>query len=773
LILKDQAMCGVSHSRPDNFGRWLLALAFLYHLQPVGQVRGAPTMSATMSGGKSGMSIQLTSNSIVKSGYRAVQAVVTRSGAPTTDREVVLYLTPNDWPGRGSICPKVRVVVQIPQGSNVGTGRALVPYTVPWSNIHFQTFVDGVLEEDLTGTAGITFAYQTNAALTESFPGWLVIDSRLASSAAGGSSAAVPSTDSSLLTMFGRLTRYVPQYSLDHAELAEAAKGTNPALQTKLGIQDLETVQLVAPSDLATNWLEYTPFDIAVISLADLEMLIGKYPERWQCLERFLRSGGNLVVYGVGSTSEPFSQIGRLEALVGLEPSQGSLGSEQSSWQLPSPEKYGASPSTFLPGVYYQDPQVGYQFRSAAQIYDGESEDNGDDGAGDEAPAVPQVVPRAATPCFAMRHYDLGRLIAISSPDVFSEGIDQWDWLLASLGTDNWKWYQRHGLSLNRKNDDFWNMMIEGVGAAPVMAFLILISGFVLVIGPVNYFGLRRTNRLYLLLFTVPLGALLVTLGLIAYAFLGDGLGTRLRARSYTLIDSQSGRMVSWSRQTYYAGISLANGLAFPADSAVYPIEYKPYEADPGKTLLWSDDEQRLLRGYIQPRSLAQFLVIHPGQTAARITIKPSGGGVVAENHLNTHVSALLVFDPGTDSYYWGQNLSPASSLHLQMIDESDARQGMFQTLKDQILSVPPGFDFPDSNFRRYRYGWSFDTDTDQSAPTSTTSLLERGIAELNLRERPKRRVYFAITTQRPDTVPIGIDEANEESGFHVIKGTW
>ena len=104
--------------------------------------------------------------------------------------------------------------------------------------------------------------------------------------------------------------------------------------------------------------------------------------------------------------------------------------------------------------------------------------------------------------------------------------------------------------------------LIPGVGSAPVNSFLVLISLFVVAIGPVNYFLLQRQRKLYLLLITVPLGAGVVTSALFIYALVSDGLGVRARARSLTRIDQTSGRTVSWSRQSYYAGLAPSAGMS-------------------------------------------------------------------------------------------------------------------------------------------------------------------------------------------------------------------
>ena len=130
----------------------------------------------------------------------------------------------------------------------------------------------------------------------------------------------------------------------------------------------------------------------------------------------------------------------------------------------------------------------------------------------------------------------MGCVVAIGPQELSTskEDLAQHDWILASLGEIRWQWYRRHGLSQVRMNDGFWDFLIPGVGAAPVKAFLCIISAFVLAIGPLNYWLLRKWNRLYLLLITVPAGAAVVTGSLFLYAVLSDGFGTRVRLRSLT-----------------------------------------------------------------------------------------------------------------------------------------------------------------------------------------------------------------------------------------------
>ena len=83
-----------------------------------------------------------------------------------------------------------------------------------------------------------------------------------------------------------------------------------------------------------------------------------------------------------------------------------------------------------------------------------------------------------------------------------------------------------------------------------------LITLFVLLIGPLNYWWLKRAKRLHLMVLTVPLAAIVTTAGLAAYAVLADGFDTKVRLYSYTTLDQRTGDAACWARLSYYSGLA-------------------------------------------------------------------------------------------------------------------------------------------------------------------------------------------------------------------------
>ena len=79
-------------------------------------------------------------------------------------------------------------------------------------------------------------------------------------------------------------------------------------------------------------------------------------------------------------------------------------------------------------------------------------------------------------------------------------------------------------------------------------AFQVLITLFVLAIGPVNFYLLKRWHKLNLLLITVPASAAVVTLALLSYAVFSDGFGVRARTRSFTEIEpAKAAKQRAWA----------------------------------------------------------------------------------------------------------------------------------------------------------------------------------------------------------------------------------
>ncbi|MBW8884301.1 MAG: hypothetical protein JF612_05885 [Planctomycetia bacterium] len=304
---------------------------------------------------------------------------------------------------------------------------------------------------------------------------------------------------------------------------------------------------------------------------------------------------------------------------------------------------------------------------------------------------------------------------------------------------------------------------------------------FAVVIGPLNYLLLDRARRLYLLLITVPVGALLVTTSLFAFAMFSDGVRMRLRVRSFADLDQTTGRAAVWSRQSYYAAIAPSQGLHFPDDTTIFPMTHDPGDRSRQRsTLLVWDGDQQLPGAYLISRTATQFMVCRATTTPARLNVIEGADGVTPriENLLATNIKYLLVRDSHGD-YFASRSIRDKGTTALEKVELSDAEKVMNALHLAVKPDLPDRFDSTNKyetffnlfGTTRYRPAYS---DAAAGDPLMTHSLLETNI-ETSLAPTltpPPPGSYIAIVETSP-VVITGVGPLNEEASFHVIRGQY
>ena len=332
----------------------------------------------------------------------------------------------------------------------------------------------------------------------------------------------------------------------------------------------------------------------------------------------------------------------------------------------------------------------------------------------------------------------------------------------------NLDWATRHGNDPAGGNPNFNNLLIPDVGAAPVFEFQMLISLFVIGIGPVNYWLLKRRNQLPLLLVTVPLAALLATVALFTYGFLADGIGVRVRVRSMTMLDQQTGEAASWARLSYYAGIAPSDGLQMPKDTVVYPIlpsrsgrsSFGRRHVNQQRSVEWTGT-QNLTRGWLGSRTPTQYLAITARPTEKRLQFKTESEQLTVTNQFGTDVLALIVQDH-EGQIYFVDSVDTDGTVTLSPSTYIKAGSTLRNILTEHLPQLPAGYV---QNKRSYNNDYNV---------SMTDSLMELQFEAMvsPVATGWGNGTYLAITAKGIE-VPLGIDGATESSSFHVVRGTW
>jgi hypothetical protein len=719
----------------------------------------------------SGLSLTIDSGWLAGNGYRPVRITIAPLTPLTADRTLMIRISPFETWNYYQHNADLGVTQQfdIPAQSNGISGTIAVPQYGPWGRLKLDVFEDGEPVEDLSredvylnaeasalnGTTSINGV--SNAVNIGRSPSVLQI---------GGSD------DQGNLSAFFQIG-FSP-WSWLCVETQNASSALTAASILQLAAQP----QLPSIADLPERWLDHSGVDIFFIPFPKLQELIAKQPRRWAAIRFAVAAGANLWVYDVG---DRFERLAELEKAVDLYPDSSAEGAGQADGALDAA-------GWDAPDRRMQTPEVGPQEIAA-----------------DDPPKTKKQLspkPNRRTMPFLTRSLGSGQIAAIATSRPNADQFN-WTWLLNTAGTRRLSWTSRHGMllapdELMENQSDFWEFLIPGVGLTPVVQFQILISLFVIGIGPVNYFFLRRWRRLGLLLITVPASAGIVTLALFGYALIHDGLGVRVRARSFTQLDLRRGEAVCWTRLSYYAGLSPSQGLTFPGDVAVYPFGQEPQSPYRGgerrpKEIAWQEAESRakgalpnqhFSTDWLPARTPTQFITVRSRKTTATFGITQSAPGTrpKLENHLGTRIKSLVLTD-AAGKYFGANELESEAAATLIPLAADQAMKGIQQSVADNNLQLPGGAQvnwFQQSNSyypRRGNYnstpspptGRSFEI-TNSGPTPQHDSVLERSLREWTQSLEP--RTFVAVVEQSPEVV-VGLDSAREEASLHVVVGNW
>jgi len=661
--------------------------------------------------------------------------------------------------------------IEIPEGTRLAHQTVSIPQSERWRNTSVEVFEDGWKLDDLSPESGIPIpSPRGHSTWSEATPAILIVDSDAPPNANRQQNLGLPRPspaspeDVRRLPDIRHLAALYPNLNISNdPSFFRFGERTSDAFTLQV-LALMPQVEMLPPGDLPTKWIDYTCFDLTFVSLDDLKSMANKNPDRWQAIRDWVATGPTLCVYDMSLDAHHLEELEKLLELAPM-PNAESDASELRGWSPPDAKRGSKISIEGLDELYENARRR--RGPSHSPLLDVLT-------TGGRYGRKPKEMP------FVSRNANLGRVIALGTNEPFSPGAYGISRLMNEIGDENWMWYQRHGMSLHRENGDYWTQMIPGVGSAPVGSYLVLISLFAVVIGPVNYIFLRKKKRLYLLLVTVPVGAGLVTLALLNYALISDGLGVRARVRSYAEIDQTTERAVSWSRQTYYAGLAPSGGLGFPTGAAIYPLEYYPSnrrrQRRSDRWLDW-DEEQRLTSGYLGARSTAQFMVVQSHRSRRGLDIiEPADqkNALRVTNKLDAGVAKVLICD-SAGRYHWAENVETGEEFRPRKINATEAAQQLRLSYNENRPEVPKGFDprhYRNSlGFSRY---WRTDVDQGLSPPALNQSVLERGVQRAMYTDASamKPRTYIAITRTTTEA-SLGYQASREEASFHVVVGRW
>lgn len=679
--------------------------------------RNAVASTAEYRSGGNGFALEVSATWPDAGGYRPVRITLRPTAVQPGVRNLVIRFSVRDPEALPPQTTHVTQAMEVPAGTAPASIVIAVPQTHRWESMRCEISENGDVLQPLSGQW--TNVSQNIYVWPEFLPNMLFVSD---------GTPAFPG----LVRSLPRPQQYVSQ--LPGGETSYLDRGVLPGMQYR------------TLSALPDRWIEYSSLDIVVIDLEQLKQLQNAHPEKWRALTDWVRAGGNLWIGQAGTPASGASRFRRLPEIDGL------LGTRPADWQTPRKEAQ-IQHRNETQAITQQ--QMEYIERSVAvdQAAVESQSGNGDDAAGDRF--------RSATVGLGFVAGITGDPLLLTSGDVGS--------LLGTMTSRRYRWTERHAVSMMRGNPEITQFGIPGVGDPPVVAFYILITLFVVLIGPINYFFLRRTHRLYMMTATVPLLAFMVTIGLVSYALISDGFGVRARCRSLTWLDQRQGHAATWNLSCYYAGLAPSSGLTFSPDSAVIPVELFPEDdSTRQRSMLWEDD-QKLLEGYLPSRTPKHFLSIRSRPSQKRLDVAFTGTTCEVTNKLEVTLNRVVVRNEAGQCFMTGQAIAPGAKVVLQPIDPFQARDAIYDALAAiDVTATIPVVRYGRNSYRYYQRQQYMQMSN--TLPTLATSILERNYEQVRS-DLPKGH-FVALAAESPEA-EIGLPGVQQEHSVHLLIGNW
>jgi hypothetical protein len=693
--------------------------------------------------------------------FRGVKVTITSTAGPVAAAQPLrMVLSTNSYDG-SYYDEQVTATIELPEGQATVTEVIDIPQRRAWNQIHVTFTEDGRRLKGYSASSAGGWRNWSDATASV-----LVIDSD------------APTHDEHRL-LSANITNTGSKYK-DRHDLPDVRgligaipmnQNTNVSFSLPYGgatVDDAELLRSLGdhpavdfrqPEECFTRWLSMSNVDLAVVSLGDLQSMKSQQPEQFEALMRWSLAGGSLLVYDCGDEWERLSELAQL---VGIR--HDAKPEESKLWHLPAR-------SSFVSSVQGIDEQNIYYGASTMEMAPNGVGPSTAQGGNDLLP-------------FTHRRHGFGLLVAYRSNNPFPGDMSDWQGLWNTIGAQQFLFANRIGVSHEKRNPDFWDFVIPGVGQAPVFSFMTMIALFMLLIGPVNYHLLNRSRRLSLLLVTVPLGAGLFTLGLFGFAMVSDGFGARARVRSFTHLEPSTKRAATMSRQTYYMAFVPSEGMRYPPDMAVYPMHDDPYsEVANGNYYQsesqWNDGNLHLKRRYLAARQHRQFITMRSSATEARIEAQERGGRLAVKNELGVPIELLLLRN-AEGRWFMTDSLAAGETGIAVPSDATTARQLWSDLVLPKSPQFPPNyepdrFDNPFSG-RSWRY-W-------QTPASQKGSALERSLREVDQllyasATTAGETLFVAVTSE---SIPAddgqamaqqGISRARTVESLHVVRGKW
>lgn len=723
-------------------------------------------------------------------GYIPVKIVFKSVGTLTADRRLIYRFQTSPGgqspPGNGLM---VDVPITVSQGT---TTRTFVRYLPKWSAgqaIEVSVWEDGQALEDYLAYFGTPLPQRSRAPLemlqTEHEINWLFISS---------ADFVAPET-------MPDLRGIAPAALLSQSGSSQAGSAAESTSLDWSKVMHGPQLLALGQQELPDDWRAYQRYDAIVIASEGLEQLRLRDSE-YEAVRNWILNGGTIVIYDAVAPEPVLEQLnfawtrdgdaaGRLRSIASDLNAQIEYRERKLKDEVTALRAKLDQDKAMVKAYAAQAEYAPYQSQMVARIRENEQSLQKAQNSlgyltlsreGHYVDAPIYTVSQWSRQIW-MQPAGAGNVIGIRASDRYDVPPVP-HWRIVSETID----YRaspmlRRGVDPILGNGRFTNWLIPGVAQPPVYTFIGLLTGFVVLVGPIAYRRTAKYGRSYLMFGIAPILALITTLAMFGYGIISDGFGTVVRARQLTWVDGRSGDAGERIRATYFAGVRPDEGLRFPGRAEVcsYPEGMGQSWEDLNKlspailgSVVVRPDAQQFDSSFLPSRQQRQFVLHAPRHNVGSMKLVRDPNRIRApriESSLKFMLHQAVLRDP-RGVYWYVEKLAPGQSVECQPLQAIEASKKLGQLYTDHR----PLSRVRESR-RRNRYsGHTYDV------LVATYRLIDRQINETEglfeewLREHLQtsgeipRNHFVATADVSPDAV--AVDDCELVDGIRYVFGT-
>ncbi len=187
--------------------------------------------------------------------------------------------------------------------------------------------------------------------------------------------------------------------------------------------------------------------------------------------------------------------------------------------------------------------------------------------------------------------------------------------------------------------DTYWTLLKLPIPDVPLQVLFLVMVAFVLLIGPANFFLLRKFRKEPLILVTTPVISLIFCLLVIGFITVGEGWHSRAKALGVTLLDQDTKLASTRAMMVVYSPVPPRSGYEFDSEDMLR-------FAGAGKLELREDSSQRLSSGLLRPRLPLGCSIERVSTQREHLKLTREGDGVGVVNGLGVRLVSLSVVAP-------------------------------------------------------------------------------------------------------------------------------